>query len=855
MRIVIDMQGAQCTSRFRGIGRYSLSLAKAIARNRKSHEIILVLNGLFPDSVEPIRAEFNDLIPQENIRVWYSVGPVHSHDPSNKTRRNLSERLREAFIEGLTPDILLNTSIIEGFGDNAVSSVRTIDTSYIVSSIFYDAIPIVNPDSYLNPNPAFKKLYLEKIDHIKKSDILLSISESSRKEAIEYINFPEDQIFNISSATTNDFYKKEIKRDEEDALRRKFNITKKFLMYSGATDDRKNHIGLISAFAALPERLRQEYQLVIVGGMPDDHKKRFENHVENLKLTRGDVIFTGRVNDDELVSLYNLCYLFVFPSLHEGFGLPILEALSCGAAVIGSNNTSVPEVIGAEEALFDPTSVASISEAIFQALTDRRFYTYLKERGPTQAEKFSWDISAVRALEIFECACIDNQPSSKPKIDARSWAIEQAVQLSGGLTESERLLTAQAISRNHPPQDDTKRLFLDISTIFREDLKTGVQRVVRNLLKEIILSPPNGYQVDLVYSDIDSNYRYANSFKEHFCDIAASESNDSIHASPGDVFFGLDLSPPNVITHRDFYQGLRRHGVRVEFMVYDLLAITMSGYFQQDVVSSFEKWFEVISECDGVICISEAVASDVSRYIEKMHRGTRRPFRVSWAHLGADMENSAPSFGLPDDADELLAKLAQKPTFAMVSTIEPRKGYAQALAAFEELWARGSDVNLVIVGKQGWNVDALVHKLRTHPELNSRLFWLEGISDEYLEKIYGAASCLIAASEGEGFGLPLIEAARHKLPILARDIPVFREVAGAHAAYFDGSTPAALANAVQNWLSAYQNGQHTRSDDMPWITWKESAEQMMTALLDRSDAQSPLHSDDLPRERSISLSA
>jgi glycosyltransferase involved in cell wall biosynthesis len=177
----------------------------------------------------------------------------------------------------------------------------------------------------------------------------------------------------------------------------------------------------------------------------------------------------------------------------------------------------------------------------------------------------------------------------------------------------------------------------------------------------------------------------------------------------------------------------------------------------------------------------------------------------------------------------------------MVGTIEPRKGHLQSLGAFEQLWRDGSDLNLVIVGSEGWKslpdssrrtIPEIVHRLRTHPELNSRLFWLEGISDEYLEKVYAASTCLIAASEGEGFGLPLIEAARHKLPILARDIAVFREVAGEHAAYFSGLQPDDLARAIKDWLSLYREGTHPRSDAMPWITWKESAERMIAALLD-----------------------
>ncbi|WP_203564008.1 glycosyltransferase [Deefgea sp. CFH1-16] len=125
----------------------------------------------------------------------------------------------------------------------------------------------------------------------------------------------------------------------------------------------------------------------------------------------------------------------------------------------------------------------------------------------------------------------------------------------------------------------------------------------------------------------------------------------------------------------------------------------------------------------------------------------------------------------------------------------------------------------------------LIEMLRNHPEHNQRLFWLDGISDEYLEKVYAASTCLIAASEGEGFGLPLIEAAQHKLPIIARDIPVFREVAGAHAHFFSGLTPADLANSIAEWLRLEQMGKAPYSDSMPWLTWQQSTQQLLDVIL------------------------
>jgi glycosyltransferase involved in cell wall biosynthesis len=209
----------------------------------------------------------------------------------------------------------------------------------------------------------------------------------------------------------------------------------------------------------------------------------------------------------------------------------------------------------------------------------------------------------------------------------------------------------------------------------------------------------------------------------------------------------------------------------------------------------------------------------------------RDPPVVTSFHLGADMENSLPSKGKPGYAEKVAQALRARPSFLMVGTIEPRKGHAQTLSAFTGLWKQQVDVNLVIVGKQGWLMETVAEQLRAHPELNRRLFWLEGISDEYLEELYAGSSCLIAASEGEGFGLPLIEAAQHGLSIIARDIPVFREVAGECALYFGGLQPEAVAHAVTSWLALDEAGKAPASKNMAWLTWRESAVQLIKGIL------------------------
>jgi glycosyltransferase involved in cell wall biosynthesis len=258
----------------------------------------------------------------------------------------------------------------------------------------------------------------------------------------------------------------------------------------------------------------------------------------------------------------------------------------------------------------------------------------------------------------------------------------------------------------------------------------------------------------------------------------------------------------------------------------------MPTAFNHEVTEWHGKWLKTLAQTDGVVCISRSVADEVEHWLNAHAPIHSHPFKLGWFHLGADVAASIPTMGLPANAEQVMNSLAARPTFLSVGTVEPRKGQMQTINAFEHLWNKGIDINLVIVGNHGWDVDLLVERLRNHAERNHRLFWLEGISDEYLEKIYAASSCLIAASEGEGFGLPLIEAAQHKLPIIARDIPVFREVAGTHGYYFSGLEAAELADAIQNWLALDKAGKAPQSSAMPWLTWKQSTQNLLDVILE-----------------------
>lgn len=402
MRIVIDLQGSQTGSRYRGIGRYSLAFTKSIIKNRNGHDIFIVLSGLLFDSLEYIQKELQNLIPNENIFIWNSTGPVMESQEGNETRRQNAAIIREKLILELRPDIIHICSLFEGYLDNAVTDIGFLNRNIPVSVSVYDLIPLLNPKQYLEIDLKFKKYYLNKIEELKKSSVLLAISEFTNNEICNNLKYPKNQVVSVSTAVDEKFKKIKINIKYKKNICKKFNILRPFILYTGGADERKNLPRLIEAFAMLPITLRKKYQLVFVGDMSKNEIDLFFN-IANLKLLdRDELLILNYVNDDDLVMLYNMCDLYVFPSWHEGFGLPALEAMACGAPVIASNNSSLNEVINFNVALFDPFNVNSISSKIEEVLCNKKLKKHLSEHGIMQAQKFSWDKIAINSLKKWQ---------------------------------------------------------------------------------------------------------------------------------------------------------------------------------------------------------------------------------------------------------------------------------------------------------------------------------------------------------------------------------------------------------------------------------------------------------------------
>lgn len=828
MRIVIDMQGAQNGSRFRGIGRYTIALTEAILRIGTEHDIVLVFNGLFPDSISYIKSVFSSKIALDKFKIWTPPPPVSFLGSKNLWRRQTAELLREAFLQSLNPDVLLISSLFEGAGDDVVTSVGNKDAHYLVATILYDLIPYLNQKTYL-ADEVVHQWYMEKLEHLKKSDLLFAISSSSRNEAIENILIDPLKIFNISAAIDSKFYLSEAEGVNVASVLKKNKITTPFLMFSSASDPRKNHLRLIEAYSKLSNDLRKRHQLVLAGGMAQADEYKFRNHAKKLGLSNKEVIFTGYLEDYEMVALYKACICFVFPSWHEGFGLPILEAMWCDAPVIGSNTSSIPEVIGYPQALFDPFSVDSIQEKIDEVLRDRQFRIALIEHGRLQRLKFSWDQCAKTLLKVLEDRVTVGTKRALNQVDILNNLIGDIKSLPLKPDSNEEFMSlAVAIDSSIY----LKTLYIDISEIVQRDSKTGIQRVVRSILNAFLESNFDDYQVRFVCATANEvGYHNAGVYiSKIWPNIDHGDSDEELNIRSGDILLVLDFQDVIAARQSSYYQNIRERGAKVYFVVYDLLPVLMPDFFKKEVSENFKKWLNVVATSDGAVCISQTVADQIKGWLSSHELVKNSSYRIGWFHLGADIDSSLPTMGLPDDCERILTAISKNISFLMVGTIEPRKGYQQVIDAFEILWANNSKISLVIVGKLGWMVEDVASKLKNHPQLNTHLFWLEGISDEYLEKIYHSSNCLIAASFGEGFGLPLIEAAKNNKPIIARDIPVFREVAADYAFYFSGTEPSQLANSILVWLDLYQKGLEPKSINMPRISWDTSKEQLVKFL-------------------------
>ncbi|WP_151704821.1 glycosyltransferase family 4 protein [Nitrincola alkalilacustris] len=273
----------------------------------------------------------------------------------------------------------------------------------------------------------------------------------------------------------------------------------------------------------------------------------------------------------------------------------------------------------------------------------------------------------------------------------------------------------------------------------------------------------------------------------------------------------------------------RAQGASVTAVIYDLIPITHRQFCDDFLAQVFARWFtESLEHVERYVAISRTVRDDLQAYMRKEHGSRVDNKQFEYFLLGADFGYESPS----DESvrPELKEALAERHTYLMVSTIEPRKNHAFVLDAFDELWSEGRNVNLLLAGRPGWKVEALLERIRYHPALNKRLFCWHDLSDSELDYCYRHARMLIFPSVVEGFGLPIIESLHHRLPVLASDTPVHREVGGEQIGYFSLEHHLALVEWIQRIEHDGVPEQLQVSDHFKWLSWRESSQMLLSKL-------------------------
>ncbi|MGH7206383.1 MAG: glycosyltransferase family 4 protein [Nitrospiraceae bacterium] len=237
----------------------------------------------------------------------------------------------------------------------------------------------------------------------RRASRVVTISGHSAADIMELYDVPRERIAIVSPGVGSEFYPV-ANPALRAAVRARYGIRRgAFVLSGGGTDPRKNIVRLIEAFG-LVRGLRETMNLVVVGGM-ERRAEPLHAAVRRAGLAES-VIFPGHVPSEDLRVLYTTCSVFVFPSLYEGFGMPVLEAMACGAPVVSSNAASLPEVVGDAALLVEPTDVQALAGAVARVVEDLSLCEELRRRGAIRAKAYSWERSARDLLEVYRELCV-----------------------------------------------------------------------------------------------------------------------------------------------------------------------------------------------------------------------------------------------------------------------------------------------------------------------------------------------------------------------------------------------------------------------------------------------------------------
>ena len=375
----LDARGTQSVGHAeRGIARYVRDHAEALLALRPE---LIGWVGLSPDVPVPEAAE--TLRRSEKLAWQTAAGPPEGAAPS--TYHLMSPFEADLELDEIWP--------------------RWGRAAHLVVTL-YDLIPLIMREQYNADWGHWSTAWIARLGLMRSAQQILTISERTAEDAIEHLRIPEDRITVVGSGVSDRFSSLVGTREEaNDVLRSSLpKVRRGFLLYVGGVDYRKNLEGAIRGYARLPTAMRDSHQLVIACNLPLHRRISLRTFVLDLGIESRNLVLTGFVPDRELAALYRACELFIFPSLYEGAGLPILEAMTCGAPVAASGTSAIPELLGDPAATFDPADPADIARCVREVLDSPAMLDALRRSSREQAALHTWERVARRTIEGYERA-------------------------------------------------------------------------------------------------------------------------------------------------------------------------------------------------------------------------------------------------------------------------------------------------------------------------------------------------------------------------------------------------------------------------------------------------------------------
>lgn len=775
MKLIVDGQCFQTLSALRGIGRYTFDFLNALTTNIPNLELVICLNANITEPLIYARQKLINDLPGCKVDYFRGLSSSHENQKGWNSERKADEKIFCQKINSLGGDCFLNPSPFEGSDSLAVPISDATKIKIPSIAIFHDAIPLRFPSTYLT-NQSVKETYIRRIKSYQTYSHIVTLSEFCKSEYQDIFN--RNNCSAIGAGLSADFEKNlKFYSSENDEV---LDNLGSYLLYVGGFDKRKNIAWLIRSLAS-SELFREHLSLVLVGANSENVVKRYSDMMERYAGKPSKIFSFSWVDDKKLVSLHKKAVAVIQPSVMEGFGLGALEAFASQVPYISADNGGATEVVANGDLLFENGNSVEMLSILHRIIVSKKYANKFIENGNIQIQKFTWEQVSRNFLEVFND--LENKASS------------------------EKVTTIDIIT-------DRPRLIFDVTSTILSEAKTGIQRVINQYAKSLPF-------IDDKIEVVKCFFRQKRAYR------VDEVSPDNIQLSPeniilpqrNDILVLYDSTWENFHEQEEFISEQSILGNEIIFGVHDLEPLINPAFTSKNMPLVFSSWFNfVLSKATGVITPSKTIANEVYDIIAEL--SFDKEIKFYYLHHGSNFSEFSSKF------NELQYQ-KNRTTFLMLGTIEPRKGHATVLNAFNSLWLNNEEVNLLLVGEYGWGNNILKHEILGNPFYNKNLFWKTGLSDAGLMEAFDASEGLIMASFSEGFGLPIIEYSQTGKQIILNDIEIFREISqySSNTIFYEKNSPESLKNIIRNLLA--KSNAFTLSYPSKTRSWTEASEQLM----------------------------